>query len=51
MQEKLRRSFGKNASEWTETERVEISKEEIADSKQSMYGCVLSYSRLKRENF
>ena len=39
------RSFGgKNAGEWTG--RVEISKEEIPDSKRSMYGYILTYSRL-----
>ena len=35
-QEKLRRGFRKNAGE--QTGRVKISKEEIADSKRSMYG-------------
>ena len=34
----------KNAGEWTG--RVEISKEEIPGSKRSMYGYVLTYSRL-----
>ena len=34
--------FGKNAGEWTG--RVEIGKEEIPDSKRSMYGNVLTYS-------
>ena len=34
----------KNAGEWTE--RVEISKEEIPGSKRSMYGYILTYSRL-----
>ena len=38
----------KNAGEWTG--RVEISKEEIPGSKRSMYGYILTYSRLKREN-
>ena len=38
----------KNAGEWTG--RVEISKEEILGSKRSMYGYVLTYSRLSREN-
>ena len=38
------RGFGKNASEWTGS--VEISKEEIPGSKRSMYGYILSYSRL-----
>ena len=42
------RGFGKNAGEWTG--RVEISKEEIPGSKSSMYGSILTYSRLKREN-
>ena len=42
------RGFGKNAGEWTR--RVEISKEEIPDSKRSMYGYILTYSRLSREN-
>ena len=47
--EKFGRAFGeKNASEWTE--RVEISKEEIAGSKRSMHGNILTYSRLSREN-
>ena len=39
------RGFGKNAGEWTG--RVEISKEEISGSKRSMYGYILTYSRLK----
>ena len=38
----------KNAGEWTG--RVEISKEEIPGSKRSMYGYILTYSRLYREN-
>ena len=38
----------KNAGEWTG--RVEISKEEIPGSKSSMYGYILTYSRLKWEN-
>ena len=38
------RGFGKNAGEWTG--RVEISKEEIPGSKRSMYGYMLTYSRL-----
>ena len=38
----------KNAGEWTG--RVEISKEEIPGSKRSMYGYILTYSRLEREN-
>ena len=36
--------LGKNASEWTG--RVEISKEEIPGSKRSMYGYILTCSRL-----
>ena len=43
-QENLGRDFGKNAGEWTG--RVEINKEEIPGSKRSMYGHVLTYSRL-----
>ena len=38
------RGFGKNTGEWTR--RVEISKEEIPGSKRSMYGYILTYSRL-----
>ena len=38
----------KNAGEWTG--RVEISKKEIPDSKRSMYGYMLTYSRLSRRN-
>ena len=38
------RGFGKNAGEWTG--RVEISKDEIPGSKRSMYGYILTYSRL-----
>ena len=34
----------KNADEWTG--RVEIGKEEILGSKRSMYGDILTYSRL-----
>ena len=34
----------KNAGEWTR--RIEISKEEIPGSKRSMYGYILTYSRL-----
>ena len=41
---KIGRGFGKNAGEWTG--RVEISKEEIPGSKPSMYGFILTYSRL-----
>ena len=47
-QEKIGRGFGKNAGEWTG--RVEISKEELPGSKRSMYGHILTYSRLEREN-
>ena len=36
--------FGKNADEWTG--RVEISKEEMPGSKLSMFGYLLTYSRL-----
>ena len=43
-QEKIRRGFGKNTGE--QTERVEISKEEFPGSQCSMYGYILSYSRL-----
>ena len=42
------RGFGKNAGKWTG--RVEISKEELPGSKRSMYGYILTYSRLEREN-
>ena len=45
---KIERGFGKNAGEWTG--RVDISKEEIPGSKRSMYGYILTYSRLEREN-
>ena len=38
------RGFGKNADKWTC--RVEISKEEIPGSKRSIYGYILTYSRL-----
>ena len=41
---KIQGGFGKNAGEWTR--RVEISKEEIPGSKHSMYGYILTYSRL-----
>ena len=41
---KIGRGFGKNADEWTG--RVEISKEEIPGSKHSMYGYILTCSRL-----
>ena len=36
--------FEKNAGKWTG--RIEISKEEIPGSKRSMYGYILTYSRL-----
>ena len=42
------RGFGKNAGEWTG--RVEISKEELPGSKGSVFGYILTYSRLEREN-
>ena len=46
---KLGRGLEKmQVSEWTG--RVEISKEEIPGSKRSMYGYILTYSRLQREN-
>ena len=38
------RGFGKNAGEWAG--RVELSKKEIPGSKRSMYGYILTYSRL-----
>ena len=38
--------LGKNADEWTG--RVEISKEKISGSKRSMYGYILTYSRLMK---
>ena len=41
---KIGRVCGKNEGEWTR--RVEISKEEIPGSKRSMYGYMLTYSRL-----
>ena len=41
---KNRERFGKNAGEWTG--RVGISKEEIPGSKRSIYGYLLTYSRL-----
>ena len=40
--------LGKKAGEWTG--RVELSKEEIPGSERSMYGYILTYSRLLREN-
>ena len=42
--EKTWKRFWKNAGE--QTGRVEISKEEIPGSKHSMYGYILTYSRL-----
>ena len=45
---KIGRGFGKNAGEWTR--RVEAGEEEIPGSKHSMYGYILTYSRLEREN-
>ena len=44
----IRRHLGKNAGEWTG--RIAISKEEIHGSKCGMYGYILTYSRLQREN-
>ena len=41
---KIGRDFGKNAGEWTG--RVEINQEEIPGSKRSMYGYILTYSKL-----
>ena len=41
---KIRRGFAKNAGEWTG--RVEISKEELTDTKRIIYGYILTYSRL-----
>ena len=41
---KIGRGFGKHAGEWTGS--VEISKKEIPGSKCSMYGYILTYSRL-----
>ena len=45
---KIGRGLGKNAGEWTGS--VEISKKEIPGSKRNMYGYILTYSRLEREN-
>ena len=42
------RGFGKNAGEWTR--RVEKSKGKIPGNKRSMYGYILTYSKLYREN-
>ena len=44
IQENFGRGFGKDAGEWTR--RVKISKEEIPGSRCSMYGYILTYSRL-----
>ena len=41
---KIGRGFGKNAGEWTG--KVEIREEELPGSKRSMYGDILTYSRL-----
>ena len=41
---KIGRGVGKITGEWTG--RGEISKEEIPSSKRSMYGYILTYSRL-----
>ena len=41
---KIGGGLGKNAGEWTR--RVETGKEEIPGSKHSMYGYILTYSRL-----
>ena len=38
------RGLGKNAGEWTG--KIETRKEEIPGSKHSMYGYILTYSRL-----
>ena len=46
--EKIGRGLGKKCGECTR--RVEISKEEIPGRKRSMYGYILTYSRLEREN-
>ena len=45
---KLGEVLEKNAGEWTG--KVEISKNELPGSKRSMYGYILIYSRLEREN-
>ena len=45
---KLGEVLEKNAGEWIG--RVEISKEELPDSKRSMYCYILTYSRLGRES-
>ena len=47
-EKKMGEVLEKNAGEWTG--RVEISKEELPGSKRSMYGYILTYSRLGREN-
>ena len=43
-EKKIGRGFGINAGEWIG--RVKISKEEIPGSKRSMYGYILTFSRL-----
>ena len=45
---KLGEVLEENAGEWTG--RVEICMGEIPGSKRSMYGSILTYSRLEREN-
>ena len=45
---KLGEVLEKNADEWTG--RVEMSKEELPGSERSMYGYILTCSRLEREN-
>ena len=45
---KTGKGFGKNAGEWTR--RVEIGTEEVPGSKRSMYGYILTYNMLSREN-
>ena len=45
---KLGEVLEKNAGDWTG--RLEISKEELPGSKRSMYGYILTYSGLEREN-
>ena len=44
----MREVLEKYADEWTG--RVEKSKEEIPGSKRSIYGYILTYSRLEKEN-
>ena len=45
---KLGEVLEKNAGEWAG--RVESSKEEVSGCKRSMYGYILTHSRLLREN-